>query len=72
MQEELDIESFDHPHHGPINGIMILEKKCILGFLQVILSCFYKGINEVTKFLKIMVDDEEFMTCATKQKIHYL
>ena len=26
MQEELDIESFDHPHHGPINGIMILEK----------------------------------------------
>ena len=26
MQEELDLESFDHPHHGPINGIMILEK----------------------------------------------
>ena len=26
MQEELVIESFDHPHHGPINGIMILEK----------------------------------------------
>ena len=52
----------------PIQWYHDFRKKCILGFLQVILSCFYKGINEVTKFLKIMVDDEEFMTCATKQK----
>ena len=72
MQEELDIESFDYPHDSHNQWYNDSGKKCILSFLQVILSCFYKGINEVTKFLKIMVDDEEFMTCATKQKIHYL